>query len=485
MHTNGLFEIALLAASALILGLILQRLRQPAIVGYIVAGVVLGPSGFDLFPNRGPIETLAELGVLLLLFVIGMELSLRAFRRVLRLALLGAGAQIALSIGAMLLVMPFFKHSIETAIVMGFVIALSSTAVAIKLLEDIGELRTAIGRTAIGVLIAQDLAIVPMLLIIDGLAGGTGIDLAGYLKLLLAVGLLAAMIAVLTRRSRVGLPFAGTMHGDVEISAVTALAYCFGAALVSALLGLSPAYGAFLAGLWIGNSTARVPLLAAARPIQGVLLMIFFVSIGLLLDLAFIWEHLAEVMSILLVVTVLKTMMNVAVLRLLREPWPRAWIVGVSIGQIGEFSFVLVAAAVGAGLILDTGGRILVSVIALSLMLSPLWLILTRRLERLVGSNVQTLREYLQNLFGPEARAVTSMSLYSVRFSMRMGEKGYRAAKGMMTDKADGDEADPDADRDGDGDGDAGVEDARFEDTRFENPGPPDAAGDDDGKSRI
>ncbi|MDA1098305.1 MAG: cation:proton antiporter [Proteobacteria bacterium] len=475
MHTNGLFEIALLAASALILGLVLQRLRQPAIVGYIVAGVILGPSGFDLFPNRAPIETLAELGVLLLLFVIGMELSLRAFRRVLRVALLAAGAQIALSIGAMLVVMHFFGRGVETAIVMGFVIALSSTAVAIKLLEDIGELRTAIGRTAIGVLIAQDLAIVPMLLIVDGLAGGTGMDMGGYLKLFLALGLLAAMIIVLTRRSRVGLPFTGSMHGDVEISAVTALAYCFGAALVSALVGLSPAYGAFLAGLWIGNSTARVPLLAAARPIQGVLLMIFFVSIGLLLDLGFIWEHLAEVMSILLVVTVLKTMMNVAILRALREPWPSAWIVGVSIGQIGEFSFVLVAAAVGAGLILDTGGRIVVSVIALSLMLSPLWLILSRRLERLVGSNVQTLREYLQRIFAPEARAVAIMSRYSVRFSMRMGEKGYRAAKDIMADNTAADSADADAGADGD---------ARFEDAGSPAGGPDGTANDGDDKTK-
>ena len=472
MHTDGLFEIALLAAGALILGLVLQRLRQPAIVGYIVAGVILGPSGFDLFPNRAPIETLAELGVLLLLFVIGMELSLRAFRRVLRLALLGAGAQIALSIGAMLVLASVFEYSVETAIVMGFVVALSSTAVAIKLLEDIGELRTAVGRTAIGVLIAQDLAIVPMLLIVDGLAGGAGIALLGYLKLALAVGLLAAMIITLTRRSRVGLPFAQALHGNVELAAITALAYCFGAALVSALMGLSPAYGAFLAGLWIGNSTARVPLLAAARPIQSVLLMVFFVSIGLLLDLGFIWEHLAEVMSILLLVTVLKTMMNVAVLRLLREPWPRAWIVGVSIGQIGEFSFVLVAAAVGAGLILDTGGRIAVSVIALSLMLSPLWLILNRRLERLVGSNVQTLREYLQYLFGPEARAVATMGQYSVGFSMRLGEKGYRAAKDMIAGKAAA-AAGIDAETNADGDGDA----------HFGDDGPADAPSFPDGKS--
>ena len=441
MHTDGLFEIALLAAGALILGLVLQRVRQPAIVGYIFAGVVLGPSGFDLFPDRGPVQTLAELGVLLLLFVIGMELSLRAFRRVLRLAVLGAGAQIMLSIGATLTLAQFFDRSIETAIVMGFVVALSSTAVAIKLLEDIGELRTAVGRTAIGVLIAQDLAIVPMLLIVDGLATGTGIPLTGYVKLFAAVALLAGMIALLTGRSRVGVPFASALRGNVELAAITALAYCFGAALCSALLGLSPAYGAFLAGLWIGNSTARTPLLAAARPIQSVLLMVFFVSIGLLLDISFIWKHMAEVLSILLVVTVLKTIMNVAILRLLKEPWPRAWIVGVSIGQIGEFSFVIVAAGVAAGLVLDTAGRIAVSVIALSLMLSPLWLIFSRRLERLVGSNVQTLREYLENLFAPEVGAVTTMALYPKTFSLHLEAMGRYLAR---------DEDEVDVDDDGD-----------------------------------
>ncbi|MBT4489771.1 MAG: cation:proton antiporter [Rhodospirillaceae bacterium] len=441
MHTNVLFEIALLATGALILGLVLQRLRQPAIVGYIVAGVVLGPSGFDLFPDRGPIETLAELGVLLLLFVIGMELSLRAFRRVLRLAVLGAGAQIVLSIGAMVIMAQFFHWSLETAIVLGFVVALSSTAVAIKLLEDIGELRTAVGRAAIGVLIAQDLAIVPMLLIVDGLAGGTGIPVTGYVKLFGAVALLAGMIALLTGTSRVGVPFARPIHGNVELAAITALAYCFGAALLSALLGLSPAYGAFLAGLWIGNSTARTPLLAAARPIQSVLLMVFFVSIGLLLDISFIWDHLAEVMSILLVVTVLKTIMNVAVLRLLREPWPRAWIVGVSIGQIGEFSFVLVAAGVSSGLVFETDGRIAISVIALSLMLSPLWLMFTRRLERLVGINVASLREYLENLFAPESRALATMSQYNKSFNLHMGATQNDTTPAAEDSDDDGDDA--------------------------------------------
>jgi CPA2 family monovalent cation:H+ antiporter-2 len=284
-----------------------------------------------------------------------------------------------------------------------------------------------------------------MLLIVDGLATGTGIPLSGYVKLFAAVALLAGMIALLTGRSRVGVPFASALRGNVEMAAITALAYCFGAALCSALLGLSPAYGAFLAGLWIGNSTARTPLLAAARPIQSVLLMVFFVSIGLLVDISFIWEHMAEVLSILLVVTVLKTIMNVAILRLLKEPWPRAWIVGVSIGQIGEFSFVIMAAGVAAGLVLDTTGRIAVSVIALSLMLSPLWLIFSRRLERLVGSNVQTLREYLENLFAPEVGAVTTMALYPKTFSLHLEAMGRYLAR-----DEDDDEVDVDVDDDGD-----------------------------------
>jgi CPA2 family monovalent cation:H+ antiporter-2 len=145
------------------------------------------------------------------------------------------------------------------------------------------------------------------------------------------------------------------------------------------------------------------------------------------------------------------------VLRFLGEPWPRAWIVGVAIGQIGEFSFVLVAAAVGAGLILDTSGRIAVSVIALSLMLSPLWLLFSRRLERLVGSNVQTLREYLQDLFAPETRALATMAHRPIGFSVHLGRGGERAAEDMAAREAAGadDEGDARLDDEDDGNGKA------------------------------
>ena len=442
MHTEGLLQIAIVATGALLLGLLLQRFRQPAIVGYIAAGVILGPSGFGLIADRGPVQVLAELGVLMLLFIVGMELSLRGFRRVMRVAILGAGAQIVLSVTIMLVLGQLFGHSLKSAILVGFVVALSSTAVAIKLLEEIGELRSDIGRTAISVLIAQDLAVVPMLLLIGGMAGSEGIELSAVFSLFVAVGLLGLMIFVLTRRERIGLPFAKAVEGNVELTAITGLAYCFGAALLSAAMGLSAAYGAFLAGLWIGNSTARTSILGAALPIQSVLLMVFFLSIGLLLDLDYIWNHLGEVLILLLIVTLLKTAMNVGILRALGEPWPRAWLAGVVIGQVGEFSFVVVATGLAAGLIGFGDSRLLVSVIALSLIVSPFWLLMARRMDKLAWPGIGSFRQLLRALFGRETMAVALATRQTARFTINLGNRGVEVAQQLI--ERPGDDADAD-----------------------------------------
>ena len=156
--------LAVVAVAALACGILLTRLRQPAIVGYIIAGVLLGPSGLALVEDRSLIAALAELGVLMLLFVIGMELRLRALTRVWRLALIATGLQIAISVGVMMALSRLMGWSGALSILLGFIVAVSSTTVAIKILEDIGQLRSPAGRLAVGVLIAQDLAIVPMML---------------------------------------------------------------------------------------------------------------------------------------------------------------------------------------------------------------------------------------------------------------------------------------------------------------------------------
>ena len=412
--------IALVAVVALVCGMTMARLKQPAIIGYIVAGVVLGPSGLGLVADARQINVLAELGVLMLLFLIGMELSLRAFKTVWRVALLGTALQVAVSLAVMVLLSQLLGWPIELAVLLGFVAALSSTAVAIKMLEDIDELRTEVGRRAVGILIAQDLAVVPMMLVLNAMASEAGLSLIDLFPMALAVGFLVLFVWYLSRRQRIRLPLSKWVVGDRDLTPLAALAPCFAAATVSGLLGLSTAYGAFLAGLFIGSSTARQTLIEATRPIQSVLLMLFFLSIGLLIDLNYIWTHLFGVLLLLLIVTVGKTALNVGILRLLGEPWPRAFLTGAVLGQIGEFSFVIAALGLGNGLIAFEDHRLAVTVIALSLMISPVWLDSARRLHALAATGVSTFNELLRELYPDETAALRDTADTAARRSVRL-----------------------------------------------------------------
>ena len=310
---TDLTGIAVVASVAVIGGLALIRLRQPAIVGYILAGVLLGPSGLALISRTEGLITLAELGVLMLLFLIAMELSIRAFVTVLRTALLCALLQIGVALGLTFLLALLMNWPVKTAVLLGFIVSLSSTAVAVKILEDIGELRTHVGRITVGVLIAQDLAVVPMLIVAGAMAGEGRFTYVVGIKVAFSVALLAALIWYLSRRRRVGLPIQRLMRGKTDVIPLAALAFCFAAAAVSASIGLSAAYGAFLAGLLIGNSAVRAVTLRATLPIQSVLMVVFFLSIGLLLDLRYVWQELPTVLALLVSVVVVKTVSNVGV----------------------------------------------------------------------------------------------------------------------------------------------------------------------------
>jgi CPA2 family monovalent cation:H+ antiporter-2 len=403
---HELTSIALVAVGALICGMVLTRLKQPAIVGYIVAGVVLGPSGFSFIEDREQINLLAELGVLLLVFLIGMELSLRAFKRVLGIAILVSLLQIVASLAVMLLLSRVLGWPAGLAVLLGFAVALSSTAVAIRMLDDIGELRSQVGRRAVGILIAQDLAVVPMMLVLNAMASESGIDAGALLPMVVAVALLTLFVWFLSRAQKISLPMSRWVAGDHDLMPLAALAYCFAAAAVSGLLGLSAAYGAFLAGLLIGNSTDRQAMLRTTHPIQSILLMAFFLSIGLLIDLDYIWANLGTVVLLLLIVTLGKTVMNVAVLRLFGEQWTDAFLIGVVLGQVGEFSFVLAAVGLGSGLIDVESHRLVVAIIALGLVISPIWLAIARRLNNLAVTGISTLNELIDALYPDETAVV-------------------------------------------------------------------------------
>ncbi len=397
--------LAVVVLAAVICGVVMSRFRQPAISGYILAGILLGPSGLALVENRDQITVLADLGVLMLLFLVGMELSLSGFKSVWRGALVATLLQIAGSVGATLVLSLLFGWSLGLSVLLGFVIALSSTAVVIKMLEGMNILNTPLGKATVGVLIAQDLAFVPMMLILAILAGD-GFGVFGMFRVGFSVVVLVLLILYLTRRRKISLPFASMVAGHRDLTPLRGLAFCFGAAALTGYLGLSPAYGAFLAGLVIGNSTERRAMMRGVQPIQSILMMVFFLSIGLLINLDFILANMGTVLLILFMVTVFKTGLNIGVLRLAREPWPHAFIAGMLLAQIGEFSFLLGQAGVSSGLIGREEGDLVIAVTALSLLISPLWLVIARRLMRFAILSTTSGREGARLLFGRQAPAV-------------------------------------------------------------------------------
>ncbi|HVI50986.1 MAG TPA: cation:proton antiporter [Candidatus Sulfotelmatobacter sp.] len=386
--------VAVIALAALLCGVLFSRLKQPAIIGYIVAGALLGPAGVGLANNRDAVDVLAEFGVLMLLFLVGMQLDLRRFVAGWRVALLTTAMQIVGCVGVALALSPLLGWNPGLSILLGFIVSVSSTAVVIKILESSDEIATPAGRMAIGILIAQDMAVVPMMMVLSALSR-KGFNLLDLAKVGGSILFLVLLFFILLRY-RVRLPFASTVAKHQDLSPLTGLAWCFGAATLASLLGLSPAYGAFLAGVVIGNSTQRASMLQSSQPIQSILMMVFFVSVGLLLDPRFIWQNLGTVLSLLLMVTVFKTLLNIGALKLLGESWPRCVMVGVSLAQIGEFSFVLAGIGKDNRLLGAQEARLVVTVTVLSLMLSPFWLMAARRLHKLGGNGAATSGDILR-----------------------------------------------------------------------------------------
>ncbi len=402
-HGSDITGLAIVVLGALAFGLAMRRFRQPPVLGYILAGAFLGPSGFALVENRNNVQILAELGVVMLLFIVGMELSLRGLKQVWKVALLTTLFQILAGLGAMYGLGVIMGWSLTLCVVLGFVVALSSTAVAIKMLEEIGEKGTRVGQITIGILIAQDFAVVPMMLIVGAMEGDSGgINLVAIVKIILSLTFLVLLVIYLNKTKKLRLPFIRSAITSVDLMPLAGLAFCFGGAALSGLLGLSTAYGAFLAGLVVGNSTSRTGMLRHTAPIQSILMMIFFLSIGLLIDGAYIWENLWTVLTIVTFVAVLKTALNIGLIRALGETWPRAFLSGALLAQLGEFSFVLAALGLSAGAVSYDNHRLIVAITVLSLVGSPFWLEAARRLHRIALLGITSGFETLRLTVGPE-----------------------------------------------------------------------------------
>src|SRR5215213_1493779 len=352
MHTPQLFgDLLIILLVSVPVAFICLRLKLPLLVGLMLTGIAIGPYAFGLVKDIEAIEQLAEIGVMLLLFTIGLEFSLSRLAEMKRLVLLGGGLQVVLTIAIAGGVAFLLGRSINQAIFFGFLLALSSTAIVLKSYVERNEVDSPHGRAGIAVLLFQDISIVFMLLAVPLLGGE---DIVSFASIVIRLGTSLLALAVLVLAAWFLLPkfLKHVVHlRSPEAFLLTVVLLCLGMSWVTAHFGLSLALGAFIAGMVLADSDYSHQVTTEVLPFRDVFNSLFFVSIGMLLSLTALVANIGPVILLVVGLIVGKALIVWATVRILGYPQRVATMAGLGLAQIGEFSFVLARAGQGANLL--------------------------------------------------------------------------------------------------------------------------------------
>ncbi len=380
MHFDPIiFKLVAASLSILLVGTIFRILKQPYIIGYLIAGIVLGHEVFGIINDKELLRTVSEMGVIFLLFFIGMEVQPKNLITHWKVAIIGTSLQIALSVSLAFVIGQFVSWPLSRSILLGFIISLSSTAVLLKLLKDWGELDTKIGQGVLAVLLTQDMALVPMLIAINFLGTGTTPDATEIIKQVLGAIILIGIVVWISIAKKVQLPFAKVISHDKEIQVFAAMIPCFGLSLITAILGLSTALGGFVAGMVIGAAKETEWVHNALEPFRILFVALFFASVGMVVNLKFILNHIHIVVAFTLVVLIGNTLVNTIIFKILRGNWKESFYFGALLSQVGEFSFILAAVGFESQIVTGYVYQMTISIIVLTLLLSPIWIGFNKR----------------------------------------------------------------------------------------------------------
>ena len=374
-NSEYLLDVLIFLAAAVIVVPVFQRFRTSPILGYLAAGVIIGPHAFGLIGDTKAAHGLAELGVVFLLFMIGLELSVSRLKT-LGSKVFGLGTlQVVITGGAIAVVASALGAGLNTAIIIGGGLALSSTAFVLQLLVERGERPTRFGLTTFSILLLQDIAVVPLLILVTLLGtGGESIVDAFGMAALKGGGAIAVSILFGRYLLRPLFRLIASLN-SVEMFVATTLLVILGMGWVMSLAGLSMELGALLAGLLLAETEYRHQIEADIRPFRGILLGLFFMTIGMSIDIVFIYNNLATVLMAVIALMIGKTAIITALCRLTGSPFSTSIRVGFALSQGGEFGFVLFGAAAAVGLAPPDLAQILMAVIALSMVATPLMFI--------------------------------------------------------------------------------------------------------------
>ncbi len=370
---NILLQLVIMLGAALVLGGLFERVKQSAVLGYLAAGVLLGPSGLGVIHEDEFKEAAAELGVTLLLFSVGLEFSLTRLKSLGTLAGVGGSLQVALTALVVAVIGTLFGLPLPAALVLGLIVAPSSTATVLRLLADRTEMDSIHGRNSLGILLLQDIALVPLVLLVTSLSSeGSVAEVA--MDIGKAVGASIVLVLLLWTITNFLLPHlftAAALLKNRELAILLAIVTAIGSAWVTHHAGLSPALGAFIAGILLAESPFATQVRADIGVLKTLFLTLFFTSVGILADLGWMGANLLPVVLAVAGLIAIKALVVWAVLLVFRQSHHNAAATGLCLAQAGEFSFVL------AGIAYDGGGmgedlfRLLISANLATLFLTP------------------------------------------------------------------------------------------------------------------
>lgn len=341
MEMPLLGDIAVIFVLSVLVLFIFHKIKAPTIVGFLVTGVLAGPQGMGLIQAVDQVEVLSEIGVILLLFTIGLEVSLKDLMKIKKYVLVGGSLQVSLTILAVYAIMRFMEYPAGTSIFLGFLVSLSSTAIVLRIIQSKDELYTPQGRTILGILIFQDIAIVPLMLATPLLPGAIG-DTTDSSLAIIARGLGLIVLVIISAKWIVPTTLYHIARiGDRELFLLSLVGICFAVAWITSLAGLSLGLGAFLAGLTISESQYSHQAFGSVLPLRDAFTSFFFVSIGMLLDVNFLMQNPQYILLLASGVMLLKALIAGTVIAFLGLPLRITILVGLALSQIGEFSFVL------------------------------------------------------------------------------------------------------------------------------------------------
>ncbi|RJQ55780.1 MAG: hypothetical protein C4526_03260 [Nitrospiraceae bacterium] len=370
MESEFLKSLVIIFGASAMVVFLFNRMKIPSVVGFLVAGVIIGPYGIGIVKDTHSVEMLAEVGVILLLFTIGIEFSIAKLTKMRKAVLVGGGLQVLLTITLAAAASFYVTRDINKSVFIGFLIALSSTAIVLKLLAEKGETDSPHGRMMLGILIFQDICVVPLMLLTPALSG-EGINI---MSVLVKIGNAALIIAVVLVSASWFVP--GLLHQIVrtrsrELFITTIILLCFGIALLTSKFGLSLALGAFLAGLIISESEYAHQAMSDLLPFKDSFIGLFFVSVGMLMDTGYISGNFPLIVTAVILIFGIKIFTGTLSPLLIGAPLRASIYTGIGLSQIGEFSFVLVIAGKAAGIVTGDFYQVFLSSSILTMIVTP------------------------------------------------------------------------------------------------------------------